>query len=106
MKTNVSCSIIPASGEQAQLGCGGFVEMPVVTMSFNWCGVSNEQNNVLSKLLVHLEHIDSFDVEYRLHSIVAQYLPLVFGILQAICFDIIPYAFDDLWPRELLYLKE
>ena len=102
MKTNVSCSMIPASGEQAQLGCGGFVEMPVVTMSFNWCGVSNEQNNVLSKLLVHLEHVYSVNMENRLHPLIAYDFSLVFRILEPLLLDVVPYVLHHLGARELV----
>lgn len=51
---------------------------------------------VLSQLFVHFEHIDSVHMKDRLHSVVTDDFSLIFGVLKALRFDIVPYMLDDL----------
>ena len=58
---------------------------------------------ILSKLFIHFEHIDPFDVEDCLHPFIANDFSLVFGILEALGFNIVPYMLDHLWTRKLFF---
>ena len=62
--------------------------------------------DVLAELLVHLEHVDPVDLEYRAELVVADDLLLVLGILHVVRLDVIPELLDDLRPRQLLDTKE
>lgn len=50
---------------------------------------------------VHLEHVHSRLFENGMHFVVATDLPLVFGVLKIVAFNMLPELLNDLWAGEL-----
>ncbi len=60
---------------------------------------------MIAEQLVHLEHVHSAPLEYRLHLIITANLSLVGRVLQLVGFDVFPKFLDDVRPRELVGLS-
>ena len=71
----------------------------------NACWPANQLSfigiQILRKDFIHGEHVNLILFEDSSHCIVTPYLALVARILEIMLTNILPYAFDSLWPREL-----
>ena len=60
---------------------------------------------ILSKELVHSEHVNSFSLEHRLKSIVASNPSFIARFLEVVLVDILPDSLDRLRPRQLVRIS-
>jgi hypothetical protein len=58
--------------------------------------------DLLADEFVHFEHVQPVYAKHLLHRLVAQYLTLVLGVLEIVCFDVVPELLDKLRTGELV----